>query len=174
MGYIVDLSLVMDQLFHVTIAHAARPLAVKDIDEALESYKEANLGAVHRDIRTYAGKDTIPQILVAGPPAEKVNELIRKCSTDLRAAHGIRASRGDPEVASWLPEHVMILAVKRRVVEGDAIGTPPSKDYQYYTIHPMLLQGLKEHARLQLPLNVALNGVELFLVSGLFDWAATD
>ncbi|KAJ7739389.1 hypothetical protein B0H16DRAFT_1465356 [Mycena metata] len=92
MGYIVDLSLVMDQLFHITIARAARPLTEKDIDEALENYKEANLGAVHRDIRTYAGKDTIPQILVAGPPAEKVNELIRKYSTDLRAVRGIRAS----------------------------------------------------------------------------------
>ncbi|KAJ7717350.1 hypothetical protein B0H16DRAFT_1740642 [Mycena metata] len=69
-----------------------RPLTEKDIDEALENYKEVNLGAVHRDIRTYAGKDTIPQILVTGPPAEKVNELIRKYSTDLRAVRGIRAS----------------------------------------------------------------------------------
>ncbi|KAJ7150770.1 hypothetical protein C8R46DRAFT_1358260, partial [Mycena filopes] len=63
MGYIIDLSLVMDQLFHITIARAARPLTDKDIDEALENYKNANLGAVHREIRAYAGKATIKEIL---------------------------------------------------------------------------------------------------------------
>ncbi|KAJ7727623.1 hypothetical protein B0H16DRAFT_1470891 [Mycena metata] len=73
MGYIVDLSLVMDQIFHITIARAARPLTDKDIDEALENYKNANLGAVHREIRAYAGKATIAQIIAAGPAEVKLN-----------------------------------------------------------------------------------------------------
>ncbi|KAJ7205726.1 hypothetical protein GGX14DRAFT_644217 [Mycena pura] len=84
MGYIVDLSLVMDQLFHITLARAARPLTDKEIDEALENYKNARLGAVHRKIRAYAGKATISQILVAGPAEAKVKELIREYSSDLR------------------------------------------------------------------------------------------
>ncbi|KAJ7027080.1 hypothetical protein C8F04DRAFT_95088 [Mycena alexandri] len=91
MGYIVDLSLVMDQIFHITIARAARPLTDKDIDEALENYKNANLGAVHREIRAYAGKATIAQIIAAGPAEVKVNQLIQEYSTDLRAARGARA-----------------------------------------------------------------------------------
>jgi len=91
MGYIVDLSLVMDQIFHITIAGAARLLTDKDIDEVLENYKNANLGAVHREIRAYAGKAMIAQIIAAGPAEVKVNELIREYSTDLRAARGARA-----------------------------------------------------------------------------------
>lgn len=91
MGYIIDLSLVMDQLFHITIARAARPLTDKDIDEALENYKNANLGAVHREIRAYAGKATIKEILATGPAETKVNELIRAYSSDLSAGRGSRA-----------------------------------------------------------------------------------
>jgi hypothetical protein len=92
MGYIVDLSLVMDQLFHITIARAARPLTAKEIDKALENYKDAGLGAVHREIRTYAGKATISQILVAGPAEATVRMLIRKYSPDLRASRGTQTS----------------------------------------------------------------------------------
>jgi tRNA 2-selenouridine synthase SelU len=92
MGYIIDLSLVLDRLFHITIARAARPLDDKDIDQALENYKDARLGAVHRKIRTYAGKATISQILVAGPAEAKVKELIREYSSDLSAARGTQAS----------------------------------------------------------------------------------
>jgi tRNA 2-selenouridine synthase SelU len=92
MGYIIDLSLVLDQLFHITIARAVRPLNDKDIDQALENYKDARLGTVHRKIRTYAGKATISQILVAGPAEAKVKELIREYSSDLRAGRGMQAS----------------------------------------------------------------------------------
>lgn len=92
MGYIVDLSLVMDQLFHITIVHAARPLTAKEIDKALENYKDARLGAVHRKIRTYAGKATISQILAAGPAEAKVKELIREYSSDLRTGRSTQTS----------------------------------------------------------------------------------
>ncbi|KAJ7022647.1 hypothetical protein C8F04DRAFT_1137329 [Mycena alexandri] len=90
MGYIIDLSLVMDQLFHITIARSVRPLTNTDIDEALENYKNARLGAVHREIRTYAGKASIQEIVRAGPAEKKMQELIRHYSFDLRAGRGTR------------------------------------------------------------------------------------
>ncbi|KAJ7133050.1 hypothetical protein C8R44DRAFT_771819 [Mycena epipterygia] len=79
MGYIVDLTLVMDQLFLVALAFKRpRPLTQADIDMALESYKASYAAKVHREIRKYANKATFAQILQSNKAEEKVKELIKE------------------------------------------------------------------------------------------------
>ncbi|KAJ7824469.1 hypothetical protein B0H14DRAFT_3145708 [Mycena olivaceomarginata] len=76
MGYIVDLTLFLDRLFLVVLARPFLPLTEKEIDLALENYRNSGLGIVHREIRQY--------ILQANKAEEKVKELIRKHSKVLR------------------------------------------------------------------------------------------
>ncbi|KAJ7110560.1 hypothetical protein C8R44DRAFT_800225 [Mycena epipterygia] len=79
MGYVVDLTLVMDQFFLVALAFKRpRPLTQVDIDMALESYKASYAAKVHREIRKYANKVTFAQILQLNKAEEKVKELIKQ------------------------------------------------------------------------------------------------
>ncbi|KAJ7214895.1 hypothetical protein GGX14DRAFT_443367 [Mycena pura] len=79
MGYIIDLTLVMDQLFLIVLAiRPPRALTVDDIDLALEEYKRLDLGNVHREVRLYANKATFAQILQANNAEQKVKELIQR------------------------------------------------------------------------------------------------
>jgi hypothetical protein len=79
MGYIVDLTLVMDQLFLVTLAFKSpRTLVQADIDVALESFKASYTASIHREIRGYANKATFMQILRSNNAEEKVKELIKR------------------------------------------------------------------------------------------------
>ncbi|KAJ7891639.1 hypothetical protein B0H14DRAFT_2496757 [Mycena olivaceomarginata] len=82
MGYIIDLTLVMDQLFLVVLAiRPPRALTTTEIDIALEQYKNLDLVHVHRKVRQYANKATFVQILQANNAEQKVKELIEQFRT---------------------------------------------------------------------------------------------
>jgi hypothetical protein len=77
MGYIVDLTLVMDQLFlNILPLKAPRLLTEEQIDTALEDYKNLEAVRVHRAIREYVNKSTFSEILRANNAQQKVIELI--------------------------------------------------------------------------------------------------
>jgi len=79
MGYIVDLTLVLDQLFLDTLPiKPPRYVSTDQIEMALEGYKVSEATKVHRAIREYANKTTFPQILQANNAQEKVIELVHK------------------------------------------------------------------------------------------------
>ncbi|KAJ7433602.1 hypothetical protein B0H11DRAFT_2375583 [Mycena galericulata] len=79
MGYIIDLTLIMDQLFLLVLAiRPPRALTRADIDLALENYKNSEIAKVHREIRQYANKASFAQILRSNNAEEKVKELIEK------------------------------------------------------------------------------------------------
>ncbi|KAJ7803657.1 hypothetical protein B0H14DRAFT_1634295 [Mycena olivaceomarginata] len=60
MGYIVDLTLVMDHLFLALLpGQLPRRLTAEDINLALENYKKSEVAAVHTKIRKYEVKDLI-------------------------------------------------------------------------------------------------------------------
>ncbi|KAJ7787445.1 hypothetical protein B0H14DRAFT_2953336 [Mycena olivaceomarginata] len=83
MAYIVDLTLVLDQLFLVVLSiRPARPLTNADISMAFENYGSSNRGAVHREIREYVRQATVTQILHPTTAEEKVKELILKYCVD--------------------------------------------------------------------------------------------
>jgi len=79
MGYIVDLTLVLDQLFLDTLpVKPPRRVTAEQIEMALESYKTSEAAKVHQAIREYANRATFQQILQSNKAQEKVIELIRK------------------------------------------------------------------------------------------------
>ncbi|KAF8135881.1 hypothetical protein K438DRAFT_1882461 [Mycena galopus ATCC 62051] len=82
MGYIIDLTLVLDQLFLVVLAiRPPRALTMTEIDIALGEYTRLDLGNVHREIRQYANKMTFAQVLQANNAEQKVKELIEQFRT---------------------------------------------------------------------------------------------
>jgi hypothetical protein len=79
MGYIVDLTLVMDRLF---LTHQSfRRLTAEDINLAIENYTNSLAAVVHREIRSYANKATFVQICRSNNAEEKVKELIEQHRT---------------------------------------------------------------------------------------------
>ena len=79
MGYIVDLTLIMDQLFLVILPQKPpRRLSAELIDMALEGYKTSSALSIHNEIREYAQKPTFAQILKSNNAQQKVVEIIRK------------------------------------------------------------------------------------------------
>ena len=79
MGYIVDLTLVMDQLFLDTIPiKPPRCLTADQVDTALEHYTTLEAARVHQAVREYANGATWGKILQANSAQEKVIELIRR------------------------------------------------------------------------------------------------
>jgi hypothetical protein len=79
MGYIVDLTLVMDQLFLNTLPlKPPRLLTEEQIDAALEDYKNSEAVNVHRAIREYVNNATFGEILRANNAQQKVIELIKQ------------------------------------------------------------------------------------------------
>lgn len=80
MGYIVDLTLVMDQLFLNTLPiKPPRHLMQEHIQMALENYESTEAQAVHRQIREYVNNATFAQTLRANNAQQKVEQLIRQC-----------------------------------------------------------------------------------------------
>jgi hypothetical protein len=79
MGYIIDLTLVMDQLFLDTLPlKPPRPLSTDQIDMALENYKNSVAQNVHFQIREYAQSSTFGQIVNSNNAQKKVVEIIRQ------------------------------------------------------------------------------------------------
>lgn len=82
MGYIVDLTLVMDQLFFDTLPlKAPRRLTEEIIDDALENYKNSGAIQVHRAIREYVNKASFGEILQVNNSQQKVIDLINRHRT---------------------------------------------------------------------------------------------
>ncbi|KAJ7192751.1 hypothetical protein GGX14DRAFT_594122 [Mycena pura] len=82
MGYIIDLTLVLNELFLVVLAiRPPRPLTADDIEMALENYNYSDLGMVHHDIRQYVKAD-LRQALRPQAAEVKVKELILEYSSD--------------------------------------------------------------------------------------------
>lgn len=80
MGYIVNLTLIMDQLFLYTLApQPPRHLTQEHIQMALETYERTAAQRVHRQIREYANTATLAHTLDANNARQKVEELIRQC-----------------------------------------------------------------------------------------------
>ncbi|KAI0245652.1 hypothetical protein BJV78DRAFT_1365269 [Lactifluus subvellereus] len=79
MAYIVDLTLVMDQLFLNTLPlKPPRLLTAEQIDAALEDYKNLEAVKVHRAIREYVNQATFSEILSVNDAQQKVIELIKQ------------------------------------------------------------------------------------------------
>ena len=79
MGYIIDLTLVMDQLFLDTLSTPPpRSLNVDQVYEALEHYKTWKAAKVHKAVREYTDRATWREILQANNAQEKVIELIKQ------------------------------------------------------------------------------------------------
>jgi hypothetical protein len=86
MAYIIDLTLVLDQLFLDTL-HLKPPrlLNAEQIDMALENYKTSEVQQVHCKIREYVKQSTFGQIVKSGNAQQKVIELIRQHRVDTAA-----------------------------------------------------------------------------------------
>jgi hypothetical protein len=79
MSYIVDLTLVMEQLFFVILpTPVPRRVTKEHIEIALENYKNSDASKVHREIRQYASRATFLQICQSNNAQGKVVELISK------------------------------------------------------------------------------------------------
>ncbi|KAJ7509321.1 hypothetical protein B0H11DRAFT_2270332 [Mycena galericulata] len=81
MGYIVDLTLVMDHLFLAVLSiNPPRSLTKADISAAVEKYsgEDGHMSEVHREIRQYVNALTFPRIFQSDKAEEKVKELINR------------------------------------------------------------------------------------------------
>lgn len=77
MGYICDLTLIMDHLFLATLAlDPPRRLTLAHIDNAVETYKQSSAARVHTELRKYANHATLKQVVQFNKAEEKVKELI--------------------------------------------------------------------------------------------------
>jgi len=79
MGYIIDLTLVMDHLFLEMLP--LKPPRLVDVDQinmALENHKNSDARDVHHQIRKYVEKSTFAKILQSNNAHQKVIELIRR------------------------------------------------------------------------------------------------
>ncbi|KAF7343564.1 Kinase-like protein [Mycena sanguinolenta] len=72
MAYMIDLTLVLDQLFLITLdQRPARRLTTDDIDLAVKNYRMSNTATVHNKIREYANKATVAEICRSTKAEEK-------------------------------------------------------------------------------------------------------
>ncbi|KAJ7112756.1 hypothetical protein C8R43DRAFT_1040414 [Mycena crocata] len=79
MGYIVDLTLVLDQLFLALLPlRLPRIVTADHLEMALENYKNGDAAKVHREIRKYANEATFTQICQSNKAQDKVIELIER------------------------------------------------------------------------------------------------
>lgn len=77
MGYICDLTLIMDHLFLATLAlDPPRRLTLAHIDNAVETYRQSSAARVHTELRKYANHATLKQVVQFNKAEEKVKELI--------------------------------------------------------------------------------------------------
>ncbi|KAJ7217265.1 hypothetical protein GGX14DRAFT_541788 [Mycena pura] len=79
MQYVIDLVLVLDQLFHMVLSKPPRSLTKQDIDLALERYRSSTAAAqVRSELQIYADRATLAQILQRNRAEVKVAELIAR------------------------------------------------------------------------------------------------
>ncbi|KAJ6455173.1 hypothetical protein C8R45DRAFT_1036675 [Mycena sanguinolenta] len=77
MGYIIDLTLVLNELFLVVIAiRPPRALEDEDLELAFQNYKNSDLSLVHREIRQYVRDANWGKLLQSDAAELKVKELI--------------------------------------------------------------------------------------------------
>ncbi|KAJ7843889.1 hypothetical protein B0H14DRAFT_3455868 [Mycena olivaceomarginata] len=77
MGYIVDLTLVVDQLFVIVLALGPPNLLTQtDIDATLDKYTSSAADTVHAKIREYCNEATFAKICRSNKAEEKITELI--------------------------------------------------------------------------------------------------
>ncbi|KAJ7211621.1 hypothetical protein GGX14DRAFT_542752 [Mycena pura] len=82
MGYIIDLTLILNELFLVVLAiKPPRPLKDEDIDLALHNYNSSDLRFVHREIRQYVREADWRQLIRSDAAEVKVKELILRYSS---------------------------------------------------------------------------------------------
>ena len=87
MGYIVDLTLVMDQLFLNTLPiKPPRHLMQEHIQMALENYESTEAQAVHRQIREYVNNATFARI--NSPIRRVLDSSLEKVSSSLPQSFG--------------------------------------------------------------------------------------
>jgi hypothetical protein len=78
MGYIVDLTLVMDHLFLALLpGQLPRRLTAEDINLALENYKKSEVAAVHTKIRKYVKTSSFKKIYRSNNAEKEVKDLIK-------------------------------------------------------------------------------------------------
>ncbi|KAJ7290787.1 hypothetical protein C8J57DRAFT_1612072 [Mycena rebaudengoi] len=64
MAYIVDLTLIMEELFHIALAfRPIRTLAMEDIELAMDNYMKPHAEKVHSEIRTYTKASKLSKIM---------------------------------------------------------------------------------------------------------------
>ena len=64
MAYIVDLTLIMEELFHIALAcRPVRKLTAEDIGLAVKTYVESRAEKVHSEIRSYTRESNLSNIL---------------------------------------------------------------------------------------------------------------
>ncbi|KAF7350071.1 G domain-containing protein [Mycena venus] len=92
MGYIIDLTLVLHQLFLVVLPtmRQPRPLTHDEIDMALESYKFSDMGMVHHEIRRFVRETKF--LLQPNAAEKKVKELIWLYSSENNPRSGAKSS----------------------------------------------------------------------------------
>ena len=80
MGYIVDLTLILEQIFRVTLSKSSSPLTEPDIGAAFQSYVEGGLGYAHHEIREFGKDESFTKIARGDDVVEKIKNLIYKYS----------------------------------------------------------------------------------------------
>ncbi|KAJ7756664.1 hypothetical protein B0H16DRAFT_1538672 [Mycena metata] len=82
MGYIIDLTLILNELFFVVLGiKSRRPLKDEDIELALHNYNNSDLHLVHRGIRQYVREADWGKLIRSDAAEEKVKELILRYSS---------------------------------------------------------------------------------------------
>jgi len=84
MGYIIDLMLILEQIFLSTLSKSFSPLTESDINTAFETYVNSGLGDVHHEIREFVEHESFTKIARGDDAAEKIKDLIYKFSPSLK------------------------------------------------------------------------------------------
>jgi hypothetical protein len=88
MGYVIDLTLIMEQLFHITVSKSCGPLTEADIDASFTNYRGSGLGNVHREIREFVEQGSFADIVRGNGTEEKMKSLIYKYSVAMNTSDG--------------------------------------------------------------------------------------
>ncbi|KAJ7779343.1 hypothetical protein DFH07DRAFT_1030105 [Mycena maculata] len=79
MAYIVDLTLIMEELFHIVLAfRPVRTLAMEDIDLAMDNYLKSHAEKVHGELRAYTKASKVSNIMRSQKVENEVKLLIAK------------------------------------------------------------------------------------------------
>ncbi|KAF8184108.1 hypothetical protein K438DRAFT_1766553 [Mycena galopus ATCC 62051] len=94
MAYIVDLTLIMEELFHIALAfRPIRTLAMEDIELAMDNYVKSHAEKIHSEIRVYTKASRVSKIMRPQKAEDEVKSLIEK---NRRSAHEARSGVSQP------------------------------------------------------------------------------